>query len=290
MKILLLPLLALLPALALASLFTAQEARDRRARLLADRAPLDAVLRDLTEAVRKAPATEECLKFELEEKEGRPVRSYGIASGDQGKHLLAGYPSWEEALRRELEQLGYQVEGIGPMGFEHLCSDAFHRHQLAAAYCYHPSSVTVCWKGPATASSESPHPLVATHHVFTGNDARLRQRVALADRAPLDAFIRDLTEAVRASTAPPEDTCYRFSLEDADGVHRLAGYPDCEQALRTEVEKLGYGVAEIWSKSDPGCYLSFLDGCLYRASIIVCWAEPYRIGGRDPRMFVPVVG
>lgn len=135
-------------ALASAAYFTGEEARRRRAQAKADRQPLEAIMERITEAVRKADPLEDCVElgFWLDYNPLAHMPHEGMEHPDWT--ALKHYPHWDEALRRELEALGYTVSHIvadrtTTSGSPPCSDDGFC--PTIALITRHGPSVKVCW-------------------------------------------------------------------------------------------------------------------------------------------------
>ena len=127
-----------------ADLFTADDARARRARALADRAPVDRVVATITQGV---------AAMSNEEVTGTTCYTQGLHGNADWATIVEKYDTYETLLRDTLERLGYSVNDIVRRARPITCDCAKPPkdyegggYMACAMACYEGPHVRVCWE------------------------------------------------------------------------------------------------------------------------------------------------
>ena len=125
--------------------------------------------------------------------------------------------------------------------------------------------------------------VVLASATYTADEARKRYERAVAARAPLDAMVKLITDHVRDRVSA-DVKCARVGLGSWDEIPELVAikaYPEWKQALRGELEKLGYTIKEIVGSRRPvTCACAkpppdLEDGGFFAACSMACSEHPY---------------
>jgi hypothetical protein len=125
---------------------------------------------------------------------------------------------------------------------------------------------------------------IAVNGLFTGEDARRRQDVARAERAPVDNLVAQLTAAAEArpyDTWATED-CFKHVLDESSQPWKtiLDEYDTYRPILDAALSALGYRVQQVVKRGGPcptgcnGAYLCLAVACYMPVSITICWRDP----------------
>ncbi len=125
--------------------YTAAEARKRYEQAIADRAPLEAMVRLVTAHVRgKTSSDVDCTRV-----------PFAGGGWDDIPELVAlrEYPDWKIALRHELEKLGYKVKDVLGTRRQKTCDcarppegwDGLTGYARCAMACFDGPGVELCW-------------------------------------------------------------------------------------------------------------------------------------------------
>jgi hypothetical protein len=127
-----------------ADLFTADDARARRARALTDRAPVDRVVATITQGV---------AAMSKEEVTGTTCYTQGLHGNADWATIVEKYDTYETLLRDTLERLGYSINDIVRRARRITCECAKPPKDYegggyiaCAMACHEGPHVRVCWE------------------------------------------------------------------------------------------------------------------------------------------------